>query len=137
MVLLTATLAVLIAPPLQAQTSGPSTAAAMTLPAGEVAAGRQAFLALKCHVCHAVPSDPQMPRPLGSSPGPAIDLRLAGRSISYLMTAMVSPSHVVSINTSAAVRRQMEGVLSPMGDFSRVMTVRQLVDLYAFIRSAR
>lgn len=41
---------------------------------------------------------------------------------------------LVSINTGHPVRQQLEGVLSPMGDFNRVMTVRQRVDRYAFIR---
>jgi hypothetical protein len=35
------------------------------------------------------------------------------------------------------VRAQVTGVLSPMGDFSRTMTVRQLVDLYAYLRSVK
>jgi hypothetical protein len=33
--------------------------------------------------------------------------------------------------------RSPSGVLSPMGDFSRAMTVRQLVDLQAYLRSIR
>lgn len=41
----------------------------------------------------------------------------------------------MSTNISKEVRPRLEGVLSPMGDFSRVMTVRQLVDLHAYVRS--
>ncbi len=51
-----------------------------------------------------------------------------------MIPAIVSPSHSFSINTGHPVRQQLEGVLSPMGDFNRVMTVRQRIDRYAFIR---
>jgi hypothetical protein len=35
------------------------------------------------------------------------------------------------------VRAQLAGVLSPMGDFSHSMTVRQLVDIAAYLRSVK
>lgn len=107
------------------------------LPAGDVNAGRQAFLDLKCTACHAVPSESGFPAPVSVNPGPPIDARLASRDVSYLMTAIMSPSHAMSANTSSDVRSRLEGVLSPMGDFSHVMTVRQLVDLHAFLRSVK
>ena len=109
----------------------------VTLPAGDVKAGRQAFLDLKCTACHAVPSEPEFPAPVSVNPGPPISAQLASRDVSYLMTAIMSPSHAISTNTSSEVRARLEGVLSPMGDFSHVMTVRQLVDLHAFLRSVK
>jgi hypothetical protein len=33
------------------------------------------------------------------------------------------------------VRAAIEGRLSPMGDYSHAMTVRQMVDVYAYLRS--
>jgi hypothetical protein len=33
------------------------------------------------------------------------------------------------------LKTRLEGVLSPMGDFSQAMTVRQLSDLVAYLRS--
>jgi hypothetical protein len=109
---------------------------AVTMPAGDAAAGRQAFLDLRCTACHAVPSEADFPAPVSANPGPPMDAQVAGRDVSYLLTAMVSPSHELSPNMSEEVRSNLEGVLSPMGDFSHVMTVRQLVDLSAFLRSA-
>ena len=109
----------------------------VTLPAGDARAGRQAFMDLKCTACHAVPSEPEFPRPVGVNPGPPIDARLASRDVSYLAASIMTPSHAFSVNTAADVRSSLEGVLSPMGDFSRVMTVRQLADLHAYIRSIR
>ena len=109
----------------------------VTLPAGDVTAGRQAFMDLRCTTCHAVPSQPDFPAPVSASPGPPIDARLASRDVSYLMTAIMSPSHAISTNTRAEVRARLEGTLSPMGDFSHVMTVRQLIDLHTYVRSVK
>lgn len=53
------------------------------------------------------------------------------RRAGKLASAIVSPSHKVG----EAVKVAMEGELSPMADFSEAMTVSQLVDLVAFIRS--
>lgn len=42
----------------------------------------------------------------------------------------------MSLKTSDAVKTRLENVLlSPMGDFSRAMTVRQLADLLAYLAS--
>ncbi|RPI53298.1 MAG: hypothetical protein EHM55_14195 [Acidobacteria bacterium] len=109
----------------------------VNFPVGDVAAGRQAFLDLKCTTCHRVPSEPTFPAPVSANPGPALDQGLANRDFSYLATAVMSPSHTLSPETSADVRAHMEGTLSPMGDFSRVMTVRQLVDLHSYLRAIK
>jgi hypothetical protein len=108
---------------------------AVTLPAGDANAGRQAFLDLKCTACHTVPSETDFPAPVSANPGPPIDARLSTRDLSYVVTAVVSPSHELSPEMDPQVREQLTGVLSPMGDFSHSMTVRQLVDLQAFLRS--
>jgi hypothetical protein len=105
------------------------------LPGGDPVAGRQAFLDLQCTACHRVPSEPAFPLPVSANPGPPIDARLAGRDVAYLATSIIAPSHQLSLATATVVREHLQGVLSPMGDFSRVMTVRQLVDLHAYLRS--
>jgi len=109
----------------------------VTLPAGDVADGRQAFLDLKCTACHAVPSEPEFPRPVSTNPGPSISPGLASSDVSYVVGAIMTPSHAISPNISPEVRANIEGVLSPMGDFSRVMTVRQLIDIHAYLRAVR
>jgi len=110
----------------------------VTLPAGDIQAGRQAFRDLKCTACHAVPSEPEFPPPVSAHPGPPITPRLADRDVSYLAAAIMTPSHEISLNSSEeVVRAYLRGVLSPMGDFSRVMTVRQLIDLHAYVRSVK
>jgi Cytochrome c len=109
----------------------------ITLPVGDVQAGRKAFVDLKCTACHAVPSESAFPAPVSANPGPPIDARVGGSDVSYLATAIVSPSHELSAGLDEAVRAQLVGVLSPMGDFSHTMTVRQLVDLQAYLRSVK
>ena len=116
--------------------TGPQGTSMVTVPvpAGDPVAGRQAFLDLKCTACHRVPSEPAFPLPVSTNPGPPIEARLAGRDVSYLATSIIAPSHQLSLATATSVREDLQGVLSPMGDFSRVMTVRQLVDLHAYLR---
>jgi hypothetical protein len=114
-----------------------SSTVTVALPEGDAQAGRGAFQDLRCTACHAVSGDPQMPAPISATPGPPIDAALAGRDISYLLASILTPSHAISVRTAEDVRANLEGVLSPMGDFSRSMTVRQLIDIHAYIRSVR
>jgi hypothetical protein len=107
----------------------------VTLPSADAHAGRQAFVDLKCTACHRVASEPTFPAPVSANPGPVLDASLAGRDFSYLTTAIVSPSHRISQDTDPEVRVHMEGTLSPMADYSRSMTVRQLADLHAYLQS--
>ena len=114
-----------------------SQALTVMLPVGDAQAGRKAFVDLKCTACHAVPSESEFPAPVSANPGPPIDARVAGRDISALATSIVSPSHALSPSIDETVRAQLAGVLSPMGDFSHTMTVRQLADLHAYLRSVK
>jgi hypothetical protein len=104
---------------------------------GDAGAGRQAFIDLKCTACHAVASESELPKPVSANPGPALGPGTAKSDPSYLAAAIMTPSHAISPNISSEVRANIEGVLSPMGDFSRVMTVRQMIDLHAYVRSIK
>jgi hypothetical protein len=112
-----------------------TTSATIALPLGQSAAGRQAIQDLRCTACHAVPSEPSFPAPVSDTPGPPFDAALASRDMLYVTTAIVNPSHQISLRTSPELRARLEGALSPMGDFSGIMTVRQLVDIHAYLRS--
>lgn len=46
-------------------------------------------------------------------------------------SSIVAPSHEIG----PEARKMMEGELSPMGDFSDAMSVRQLIDLVAYLDS--
>jgi mono/diheme cytochrome c family protein len=103
----------------------------LVLPAGDPTGGREAFLGLKCTACHAVTGEAGMPAPVGANPGPKLGRAHASQPVERLVSSIVAPSHWVA----PEARERSDGPLSPMGDFSQSMTVRQLIDLVAFIQS--
>jgi mono/diheme cytochrome c family protein len=107
----------------------------LALPKGDARAGRQAFLDLKCTACHKVADETGFPEPFSDNLGPELDLRRPFRSPSEVATAIVAPSHSISSGTSPEVKARLEGELSPMGDFSQAMTVRQLADMVEYLRT--
>ena len=109
----------------------------LSLPRGATGAGRQAFVDLKCTACHRVTGEPDLPAPVSANPGPDLGAGLASRPSGVVATAIVAPSHAMSVDTGAEVRAGVTGVLSPMGDYSESMTVRQLLDLIAYLQSAQ
>ena len=112
----------------------------LALPRGNPDAGRQAFIDLRCTACHRVAGETDWPAPVSDAPGPDLGPDLATQPLGQLATAIVAPSHAMSVRTGPDARERVEGVLSPMGDFSEVMTVRQLAGILAYLdrqRSAR
>jgi mono/diheme cytochrome c family protein len=110
--------------------------ATVVLPAGDPQAGRQAFVDLRCTVCHRVEGETRFPAPLSESQGPDLNRALALRSASDLAAAIIVPSHSMSVKTSEPIKQRLqELLLSPMPDYTRAMTVRQLADLLAYLRS--
>lgn len=101
------------------------------LPPGNAEAGRHAFESLRCNACHWVEGG-QFAPPVAQPPVPVVighgQARLSRAAIAE---SIISPSHVVPDH----VPNVRSGTLSRMGDFSDVMTVRELIDLVAFIRS--
>ena len=109
----------------------------VTLPAGNAEAGRRAFQDLKCYVCHEKTGDARFPAPASDSRGPALDATLRAQSASDVAAAIVAPSHSMSVRTSAALRPRLANEsVSPMGDISATLTVRQLADLLAYLRKS-
>jgi len=133
----------LVLVPVTALAQSPSQAAAydtldtIVLPKGDSHAGRQAFVDLKCHLCHRVAGEKDF-SPIAEMQGPMLNAMLQQQSASEIASAIIAPSHSLSVRTSEAVKARMwEQGKSPMGDFSRVLTVRQLADLVAYFRSLR
>lgn len=108
-----------------------------TLPAGDAATGKQVFEKMQCYSCHTVRGqrfgDPSQ-NPGGIGP----DLAAAhGRlPAEYLAESIASSSRVLAHGQFRAAYRTADG-RSRMGDYSEIMTVRELVDLVAFLRSLR
>jgi hypothetical protein len=103
------------------------------LPDGDAAAGRQAFLDLRCNSCHEVS-------------GVAIEyreglahVRLGGqttrvKTYGELVTSIINPSHRIAPLNRDAVLPGGESIMSA-AYLNEVMTVQQLVDLVAFLQS--
>jgi mono/diheme cytochrome c family protein len=105
---------------------------------GDINAGRQAFIDHRCHQCHSV-AGVEMPALAGSPP---VMLELGGetqyiRSYAELVTSIINPDHAISERYRD--QRLREGALpleSPMPmPHIGTMTVRQLIDLVAFLDS--
>lgn len=107
----------------------------LTLPRGDADAGRQAFLDLACVACHRVAGETGFSEPISANPGPDPGAAVAAQPRGLVATSIVAPSHALSVNTSDEVKARLAGVLSPMGDYGRAMTVRQLLDLVAYLEA--
>jgi mono/diheme cytochrome c family protein len=115
-------------------TADPYAVVTVTLPAGDAKAGRQAFQDLKCYACHQKAGETQFPAPVGAARGPDLDSTLRRQSASDVAAAIVVPSHSMSVRTPKALRPTLaRESASPMGDFSKTLTVRQLADLLAYL----
>jgi hypothetical protein len=108
------------------------------LKAGDVIAGRQAFVDQQCHECHSVVGE-RMPALAGASP-PILELggeTTVTRNYAELMTSIINPRHALSesyreqllVNAQVPLESPM-----PMPHIDN-MTVRQLIDLVAFLDS--
>jgi hypothetical protein len=107
---------------------------------GSVEAGRQAFTDHECHRCHTV-ADVRLPPHAGAS---SLLLELGGetsqvKAYSELVTSIINPEHRISERYQEELRRRGLGSLEspvpmPMPHIDS-MTVRQLIDLVAFLDS--
>lgn len=114
--------------------AGRKSASGFHLPDGDVEKGRVAFAELRCHACHEVRGE-RFPAPVADPP---VGVRLGGvvydpRTDGQLTQAIVDPSHRLSRGQPLAF--VSAGTRSRMGDFGDAMTVRQLIDLVAFLQS--
>lgn len=105
---------------------------------GDIEAGRQAFVDHRCHQCHSV-NGMTMPSLAGAS-APVLELggeTTAVKSYADLMTSIINPNHRISERYRE--RLQLNAVIpseSPMPmPYIDNMTVRQLIDLVAFLDS--
>jgi mono/diheme cytochrome c family protein len=105
----------------------------LTLPDGDPAAGRAVFLKMQCNHCHMVTGKQSegIALPVTSTPAPLLNSEVAKKDQGSLVTSVLNPSHVIESKGAAG----RVGKLSPMGSFAHVLTVRELVDLVAFLQA--
>lgn len=116
-------------------TSEQKSARGFRLPDGDADRGRAVFAEMKCHSCHRVYHHDEFPAPTAE---PSVPMALGGRFARVpgdgeLVTAIIHPSHKISSRYAHAM--VTSGTSSRMGDFGESLTVRDLVDLVAFLHT--
>ncbi len=104
------------------------------IPKGDPQSGRKAFEELKCTACHQTADQAGKNMPIAAKRGPVLGPQQAAYPTGWIANSVVSPSHTIALNSDGQAD---EGHLSRMGDFSEIMTVRQMIDLVAYIQSLR
>jgi hypothetical protein len=104
------------------------------MPDGDPQRGQVVFVDLKCNACHRV-AGVNLPAPVAEPPIPVI---LGGKvreepTDGELVAAVVDPSHELAPGYPPESLKS--GKLSRMGDFSEAMSVRDLIDVVAFLHS--
>lgn len=100
---------------------------------GDFERGKRAFTQLNCYECHTV-DGVDLPEPRPGLPavvalgGPVREIRTDG----YLVSAIINPSHRLAPYPEEAVAVEGE---SRMPDYADTMTIRQLVDIVAFLQA--
>ena len=109
----------------------------LTLPEGDIAQGQATFVKLGCIQCHTV-TGVYLPAYDGET---TLMLEVGGEVLKVktygdLVTSIINPSHVISQEYLGRLP-ESPGTLpeSPMPDFTREMTVAEMVDLIAFLHS--
>ena len=121
---------------LTAACGGPKSGAGLRLPDGDVERGKAAFLELKCNTCHTV-AKTEMPAP--SKDYAYVRVVVLGgevrqvKTYGALVTSIINPSH--SLAPGYPKELITKGNESAMTNFNDTMTVRQLIDLVAFLQS--
>jgi hypothetical protein len=100
------------------------------LSSGDPIAGRRTFLELKCETCHRVAGD-DFDLQLHATAGPQLGSAQALQSADLVASSIAAPGHTISRESGAW--QKPDG--PSMADYSRVMTVRQLIDLVSYIQS--
>ncbi|HQZ27623.1 MAG: hypothetical protein KA250_09290 [Verrucomicrobiales bacterium] len=108
-------------------------------PGGDLEAGKETFVSLNCIQCHTVSN---VALPEGKAPR-RLELMLAGetrfvKSYGDLITAITNPKHVITEQYRAILSgAELQGSIEPlMPDYTKDMSVRQLMDLVAFLDQA-
>ena len=108
--------------------------AGFRLPEGDVEQGREAVRVLKCNACHEIAGG-GFTQPVADPPVP---VRLGGQTAFVktdgdLVTSIINPSHRLTYGNLGELTQT--GGESRMADYSEIMTVKQLVDIVAFLQS--
>jgi hypothetical protein len=104
----------------------------LTVPPGDPAGGRQVFAKLECYKCHAIKGE-QFPHAAKGPDDAGPDLTGMGshHPAEYFLESILNPNAVIVAGPGHTGR---DG-LSVMPDYRESLTVRELIDLVAYIKS--
>ncbi|MFZ0430287.1 MAG: c-type cytochrome [Acidobacteriota bacterium] len=117
---------------------GSNSETAVSLPEGNVEAGRAVFSQFECYTCHEVKGE-EYPAPTVITPTyVTLGAGQGMKSRTYLAESIIAPSHEFATprppdGKTAGDANIMSGRSSRMTDFSDRMTIRQLCDLSAYL----
>jgi len=105
-----------------------------TLPAGNPAAGEEVFARMQCYSCHAVPGRHFVnPSENPGNIGPEFTAAYAALPREYLAESIVSFERLLAHGNFQLGYTALDGT-SRMGDYSRIMTVRELIDVVEYLK---
>jgi mono/diheme cytochrome c family protein len=102
------------------------------LPDGNAARGRAAFRSLHCASCHRVAADLDLPKPVNETPAPALSFG-SSTDNAVIAQSILSPSHTIAYGYGQGDPEDPQ--ISPMIDLTDEMTVRQMIDIVAYLKS--
>lgn len=102
------------------------------MPSGDAAEGRKVFVTMECFACHEVkgegfPSDSKTPR----DTGPALTGMGSRHPVEYFAESILNPNRVIVLGPGYT---GADG-LSKMPSYADTMTLKQLTDLVAYLKS--
>jgi cytochrome c2 len=103
-----------------------------TLPGGDAEAGKAAFEKMECYSCHRVPGAGLPKERSSGGIGPDLAAGYAKLPAGFLAESIMSRHQYIS----GTLEKYTGGdkVSSKMGDYSSIMTVRELIDIVAFLK---
>jgi cytochrome c2 len=102
-----------------------------TMPAGDPEAGKAAFEKMQCYSCHKVPTV-DLPKTRSSGGvGPNLGAGYSKLPAAFLAESIINRHQYISGTLERYTG--LDKVSSKMGDYSSIMTVRELIDIVAFL----
>ncbi len=103
-----------------------------TMPEGDPEAGKAAFQKMECYSCHKVPSGDFPKERSSGGVGPDLVAAYSKLPAPFLAESIINRHQYISGTIERY--RGLGKVSSKMGDYSSIMTVRELIDIVAFLK---
>lgn len=121
-----------LAPALHAAEDPQSVDGGFYLPDGDVQDGRKAFRELSCVWCHRVSRDTDLPAPTAAVKGPVLGFAKDTPN-RVIAQSIIAPSHTIAYGYGQGDPEDAQE--SPMLDLTGQMTVQQMIDIVAYLKS--